>query len=147
MTTIDRRALLRGMAALGATAAFPDAIKQALAIPASGTTGTIQDVQHIVVLMQENRSFDHYFGTLRGVRGFSDPRAVKLSGSGNPVYQQPNVNAQSVVQSPPTILPFHPTAANMGQQFLGGLPHAWADAHAAWNIGNNDRWIPSKGKN
>lgn len=35
-------------------------------------TGTIQDVQHVVILMQENRSFDHYFGALKGVHGFND---------------------------------------------------------------------------
>ena len=28
--------------------------------------------------MQENRSFDHYFGTLAGVRGFDDPNAMNL---------------------------------------------------------------------
>jgi len=146
MTTIDRRAVLRGIAGLGATAAFPDSIRQALAIPANGATGTIEDVKHIVVLMQENRSFDHYFGTLRGVRGFSDPRAVKLYGSGRPVFQQPNVNAQGVPQTPGTIVPFHPSEDNLGQQFLTGLPHGWPDAHAAWNNGHNDRWIPAKGK-
>ena len=47
----------------------------------------IKDVEHIVVLMQENRSFDHYFGTLRGVRGFGDPRPVELP-SGKPVWHQ-----------------------------------------------------------
>ncbi len=146
MTTVDRRAILRGIAGLGATAALPDSIKQALAISANGATGTIQDVKHIVVLMQENRSFDHYFGTLRGVRGFSDPRAVKLYGSGNNVFQQPNLNAQGVLQTPNTILPFHPSEANLGQQFLTGLPHGWPDAHAAWNKGHNDRWVPAKGK-
>ena len=146
MSTIDRRSLLRGLAAMGATAALPDSIQQALAIAPAGQTGTLEDVKHIVVLMQENRSFDHYFGTLRGVRGFSDPRAVKLYGSGAPVFQQPNLNSQGATQSPAAILPFHPSAANLGQQFLGGLPHAWADAHAAWNGGRNDRWVPAKGK-
>jgi len=52
---------------------------RALEIPAHHRTGTIADVEHIVILMQENRSFDHYFGTLRGVRGFGDPRAVTLA--------------------------------------------------------------------
>ena len=36
-------------------------------------------IQHFIFLMQENRPFDHHFGTLRGVRGFSDPRAVKIN--------------------------------------------------------------------
>ena len=34
----------------------------------------LTDIDHIVILMQENRSFDHYFGTMRGVRGYGDPR-------------------------------------------------------------------------
>ncbi|PZP30927.1 MAG: phospholipase C, phosphocholine-specific [Roseateles depolymerans] len=143
---MDRRAVLRGMAGAGATAALPDSIRQALAIPAKTVTGTIQDVKHIVVLMQENRSFDHYFGTLRGVRGFGDPRAVKQYGSGKSIFEQPNLNSAGTVQTPATILPFHPAAANLGQQFLTGLPHAWADAHKAWNDGHNDRWVPAKGK-
>ena len=146
MTKIDRRAMLRGLAGAGAVAALPDSIQQALAIAPQGSTGTINDVQHIVVLMQENRSFDHYFGTLRGVRGFSDPRAVRQYGSGKSIFEQPNLNSAGATQSPPTLLPFHPTAANLGQQFLTGLPHAWADAHKAWNNGHNDRWVPAKGK-
>ncbi len=58
-----------GAAALGL---FPPSIRRALAIPANRRTGTIKDVEHVVILMQENRSFDHYFGTLVGVRGFGD---------------------------------------------------------------------------
>ena len=52
---------------------MPLDLSRALAIPAHNRTGTIADVEHIVILMQENRSFDHYFGTMRGVRGFADP--------------------------------------------------------------------------
>ena len=44
-------------------AALPLDLSRALAIPAHNRTGTIEDVEHIVILMQENRSFDHYFGT------------------------------------------------------------------------------------
>src|SRR5215510_14887515 len=54
-------------------------IAKALSIPANNTTGTIQDVKHVVILMQENRPVDHHFGTIRGVRGFSDPRAVNIN--------------------------------------------------------------------
>ena len=75
MSNPDRRHFLRAVAGTaGATAAltsFPPAIARALSIPANRRTGTIRDVEHIVVLMQENRSFDHYFGTLNGVRGFA----------------------------------------------------------------------------
>jgi phospholipase C len=123
-----------GAAALGA--AFPESILRALAIEPKIVTGTIKDVKHIVVLMQENRSFDHYLGTLRGVRGFDDPRAVTLP-SGNPVFQQPN--------GANTVLPFRPPQPFLGYQFAGDLPHNWSDAHGAWNGGNNDNWVAAKG--
>src|SRR5580700_6352652 len=69
------------MQLMGATtfAAMQSNIAKALAIPANNRTGTIQDVEHVVILMQENRPFDHHFGTLRGVRGYNDPRAVKIN--------------------------------------------------------------------
>jgi phospholipase C len=89
--------------------------------------GTIDDIEHIVVLMQENRSFDHCFGTLRGVRGYGDPRAMRLP-SGNPVFYQP-VGASYV-------LPFHPTAPDLGLVFIQVLAHDWDNTHLAWNQGN-----------
>src|SRR5271169_4439542 len=49
----------------------------------------LSDIEHIVILMQENRSFDHYFGTLSGVRGFGDANAVLLP-DGRPVFYQPD---------------------------------------------------------
>ena len=66
-----------GMTAIAST--LKTNIAKALEIPANNRTGTIRDVEHIVILMQENRPFDHHFGTLRGVRGFSDPRAVNIN--------------------------------------------------------------------
>jgi len=74
----DRRAFLKLLAGGALASAFPASIKRALAIPAHRRSDTLADVEHVVVLMQENRSFDHYFGALRGVRGFGDPRAVRL---------------------------------------------------------------------
>jgi phospholipase C len=133
---IDRRRFVQMLSAGAVASGFPASIKQALAIPAHHRTGTIEDIEHIVILMQENRSFDHYFGTLRGVRGFDDPRAVKLS-SGASVWQQP-LGAGHVA-------PFHPDATNLGLQFLEDLPHSWADTQKAWNAGQYDQWIPNKG--
>src|ERR1700736_814533 len=78
MSTTDRRKFLQlmGMTAMASTLKVN--IAKALAIPANNRTGSIRDVEHIVILTQENRPFDHHFGTLRGVRGFSDPRAVDI---------------------------------------------------------------------
>jgi phospholipase C len=118
---------------------FPASIARALAIPANNRTGTIRDVEHIVFMMQENRSFDHYFGTLRGVRGFGDPRTVRLP-SGNSVWHQPDPSNPDGF-----VLPFHPGAPNLGLQFLEDLAHDWTTTHAAWNNGNYDQWVPNKG--
>jgi phospholipase C len=132
----DRRTFLQLLTSGAAAAAFPSSIGRALAIPANHRTGSIADVEHIVFMMQENRSFDHYFGTLRGVRGYGDPRAVKLP-SGDPVWQQPNGSSY--------VLPFHPPAPNLGLQFLEDLAHDWTTTHDAWNTGKYDQWVPSKG--
>src|SRR6478736_1803634 len=77
----------------GLSAVLPASIQRALAIdPPSGSS--YLDGQHVVILMQENRSFDHCFGSLRGVRGFDDPRAITLS-NGNPVWLQSNASGQT----------------------------------------------------
>jgi phospholipase C len=132
----SRRHLLQLIAAGAAVGALPKSIARALAIPAHHRTGTIEDVEHIIILTQENRSFDHYFGTMRGVRGFADPRAVKLP-SGKPVWYQPHGDSE--------LLPFRPPVENVGLTFLQDPPHGWNDTHAAWNLGNHDQWVPNKG--
>jgi len=140
MTSKNRRDFLRFTAgSIGAAAAaslLPPAIRKALALPANNRTGTIQDIEHIVILMQENRSFDHYFGTLRGVRGFGDPRPIDLPG-GNPVWMQPNGAG--------FVMPFRPHAGDLGLQYMQGTPHNWPDSHGAWNHGRYDAWVPNKG--
>ena len=134
---VDRRSFLKFLSSAALAATFPESIAKALSIGPSRHTGTIADVEHIVILMQENRSFDHYFGTLSGVRGFGDPRVVSLP-SGKPVWYQPDTDGGYT-------LPFHPTAPNLGLQFLGDLAHDWKTTHDAWNEGNYDRWVPTKG--
>ena len=140
MTDQNRRDFLRLAAQSTAAAAglglFPAGIRKALALPANNATGTIQDVQHIVILMQENRAFDHYYGTLRGVRGYGDPHPIKLPG-GQPVWYQPDGAGY--------VLPFHPTAKNLGLQFLEDLAHDWTSTHQAWNQGQYNQWVPAKG--
>lgn len=137
MTSMDRRRFLQLLGSTAAASMLPASIARALEIPANRRSGTIEDIEHIVILMQENRSFDHYFGSLRGVRGFGDPRPVNLS-TGNPVWYQPNGSSEYV-------LPFHPTAPDMGLQFLEDLAHDWTSTHGAWNQGHYDQWVPNKG--
>jgi phospholipase C len=135
MTSSNRRTFLKLMGSPVLAAALPPGIARALSIPANHRTGTIRDVEHIVILTQENRSFDHYFGTMRGVRGFADPFPVKLP-SGLDVWHQPNGAG--------VVMPFRPFD-DMGMRFLPDPPHGWNDGHAAWNEGRYDRWIPNKG--
>jgi phospholipase C len=136
--TLDRRRLL---AAAAASAALPAAIARAKAIPAHVRAGTIADVEHVVIFMQENRGFDHYFGALAGVRGFSDPHPVPLAG-GRTVWTQANkAGAQ-----PALIAPFRlDTVADPALMRTDGTPHNWHDAQDAWNEGRLDGWPAAKG--
>jgi phospholipase C len=132
----DRRTFLQLLSSAALSAAFPASISRALSIPANNQTGTIKDVEHIIFMMQENRSFDHYFGTLRGVRGYGDPRTIPLP-NGNQVWYQPNGDTY--------LLPFHPGAPNLGLQFIEDLAHDWTSTHQAWDAGKYDQWVPNKG--
>src|SRR6201985_1784298 len=79
MKNTDRREFLQ-LLGMGAVAgSLYASIAQALPIPANNRPRSIRDVEHIVILMQENRPFDHHFGTLKGVRGFNDPRAIQIN--------------------------------------------------------------------
>jgi phospholipase C len=139
---LDRRRFLQlaggtvaATAATAATTMFSDSIARAAAIPANRATGSIRDVEHIVILMQENRSFDHYFGTMRGVRGFGDPHPAVLP-SGKSVWHQSDGSTET--------LPFRPTVDNLALTFIEDLDHSWDPTHAAFNGGNYDQWIPNK---
>jgi phospholipase C len=135
-----RREFLKYLGTAAAANAFPASIARALAIPANNRTGSINDVEHVVFLMQENRSFDHYFGALRGVRGFGDPRAVQLP-SGKSIWHQPDASNPDGY-----LLPFRPDQPNLALVFIEDTPHDWNDTHAAWNGGVYDQWVPNKGE-
>ncbi|MCC6827592.1 MAG: phospholipase C, phosphocholine-specific [Novosphingobium sp.] len=126
-----RRDFLKAAAVAGAAGSIPASIARALAIPARRATGTIKDVRHVVILMQENRSFDHYFGTMRGVRGFGDRHPVPLA-SGRGVWWQHNGARE--------LPPFHLDTARTNALKVPGTPHSFADAQAAWNQGKFGLW-------
>lgn len=131
MTETTRRNLLRAATAGAAAAAMPPSIARALAIPAARETGTIQDVRHVVILMQENRSFDHYFGTMRGVRGFGDRHPVPME-EGRDVWQQSDGTR--------VLPPFHLDTAATDALKVPGTPHSFSDSQAAWNQGKFGSW-------
>jgi phospholipase C len=126
---LKKAALLSGAAVLGSV---PESIQRAMAIaPPPGST--FWDAEHVVILMQENRSFDHSYGTLRGVRGFGDPRAHVLP-NGNPVWLQTNAEGE-------TYAPFRLNIKETNITWLGGLPHSWGDQVDARNNGRYDKWL------
>lgn len=135
----SRRSFLKKAALLaggsGAWNVLPFSIEKALAIsPDKGTT--FYDAEHVVILMQENRSFDHCFGTMRGVRGFNDPLAISLPDK-NPVWSQPDKTGNRFV-------PFRLDIKDTKATWIGGVPHSWEDQVDARNEGRYDGWIEAK---
>lgn len=130
---LKKAALFSGAA--GVTQFLPGSIQKALAIdPEPGST--FMDAEHIVLLMQENRSFDHTFGTLQGVRGFNDPRAIRLPDN-NPVWLQTNEKRE-------TYPPFHLDIKDTKITWMGSLPHSWSNQVDARNTGKYDQWLAAK---
>lgn len=148
MNVADELTRRRFLALGGATAAagvagslLPPSVHQAMAQPAR--RGGLSAIEHVVVLMQENRSFDHYYGRLRGVRGYGDRQPLRLPDGGS-VLSQPDAAAGRV-------LPFslREQARREGRplsdiQYLGDLDHSWEGSTAAWAQGWYDRWVPVK---
>jgi phospholipase C len=99
----------------------------------------LSDIEHVVILMQENRSFDHYYGTMPGVRGFADPTAIMLP-SGRSVFYQPDpAHPQGY------LVPFHYDTKTTSAQATPRLDHSWRTQHEAWAKGTMDAWIEAKG--
>jgi phospholipase C len=135
----NRRDFLKKATILASSAGMmhlvPEAIQKALAInPEAGST--FMDAEHVVLLMQENRSFDHTYGTLQGVRGFNDPRAITLPGK-NPVWLQSNRQGD-------TYAPFHLDIKDTKATWMSSLPHSWADQTDARNNGRHNGWLDAK---
>ena len=172
MSKINRRTFLQLMGGAAAMSTLQANIAKAQAIPANNAKGTIKDVEHIVILMQENRPFDHHFGTLRGVRGFNDPRSVNihlpLQGGGSApasVFLQPagaaneaagfSVPSGSVggpANGVGVIPPFRvnphsvsPGLTSLGLTYLPGTDHSWNNTHTAWDNGQYDGWASNSG--
>ncbi|MYX25128.1 phospholipase C, phosphocholine-specific [Streptomyces sp. SID8381] len=139
MSPLNRRTFLGSAGALGAAVgldALPAVLREASAAAAGGT---LDSVEHVVILMQENRSFDHYYGTLRGVRGFADTSRLRFPSNAH-VFQQKTLGAAggSVLQ------PWHLDTATTDAQRVSDLDHSWSGTHSAWNNGLYNNWIPAK---
>ncbi|MDB5704703.1 MAG: Phospholipase [Sphingomonas bacterium] len=141
--SFTRRRLLSKAAQFASVAAastlMPPNVQKLLA-QTPRRTGSLKDIKHVVLLMQENRSFDHYFGTMAGVRGFGDPAALTLS-TGRSVFHQPD--AENPLGY---MLPFHIDSFSSNAQNIPSTSHAWSVQHRAWNGGRMDQWLPAHRK-
>jgi len=140
---MTRRRLLGSAARLAALAAasslLPPSVRRALAQDAPRQS-SLRDVKHVVLLMQENRSFDHYYGTMAGVRGFDDANAMKFS-NGRSVFHQPDPDNPSGY-----LLPFHLDTRKTNAQKHPSTSHSFGTQHASWNGGKMDNWLPAHRK-
>ena len=138
-----RRAFLGGAAGAVAAATVLSNLGEtaAEAVTAPRRRGRLDDIEHVVILMQENRSFDHYYGSMRGVRGFGDKTALRLP-SGRDVFHQPDAKRPDGG----FLLPFHVDTTKVDGQDLSDLDHSWEGTHAAWNAGHEDAWVGVKGE-
>src|SRR6201997_3348986 len=94
----------------------------------------LSDIEHVVILTQENRSFDHYFGSYRGVRGFSDQSAA---------FQQPDP-ANTAISPAGQLLPFHLDTSQVNAACTHDISHDWVPQHQSWDNGNMDGFVTSR---
>ena len=125
----SRRRFLQSAAALAALAAGERGAA------AASRPARLSDVDHVIVLMKENRAFDHYFGTLAGVRGFDDPAAIRLA-SGRTVFYQPDAGSDAGF-----LTPFRLDTKRTSAQRLADLDHSFRAQHACWNDGAMDAFV------
>jgi phospholipase C len=123
------------MAGLGTSGALHPAILKALLIEPAAQS-TFYDAEHVVILMQENRSFDHAFGALKGARGFLDKRAF-VKQDGHSVFFQKNNDGKYAA-------PARLDLRNTKSTWMSSLPHSWGNQQEALNNGKYDRWLQAK---
>src|ERR1700675_1381773 len=100
----------------------------------SSACSKLTDIEHVVILIQENRSFDHYFGSYRAVRGFSD-RSVTFQQSDPANTTNPPVGA---------LLPFHLDTSTTNATCTHDITHDWVPQHQSWNNGAMDGFVSSR---
>ncbi|HEY0248357.1 MAG TPA: alkaline phosphatase family protein [Gryllotalpicola sp.] len=117
---------------------LPSNVQKALASgPPRRGRGSLKDVKHVVMLMQENRSFDHYYGTLSGVRGFDDP-TVQRQSDGRSVFYQHDASSPEGY-----LLSYRLNTKISAAQAIPSTGHEWTVQHSALNGGRNDNGLPA----
>ncbi|MFT4074382.1 MAG: phospholipase C, phosphocholine-specific [Asticcacaulis sp.] len=133
----NRRQWLQ-MAAAGLGTATLASLQKAMATPANNKTGTIMDVEHVVIFMQENRAFDHYFGTFAGVRGQGDPRPLRLR-NGHSAWRQPSDEHPDGY-----VMPYWADSKSQNAYVVGGGDQGHEQAVVIVNGGHFDQWGVSR---
>jgi phospholipase C len=134
-----RRDVLKA-GALGAAAAagdLPRFLQDALA--QSPSCGSLGDIEHVVILIQENRSFDHYFGRYRGVRGFADPNAIKQSDNTS-IFAQKDGKGGSLLPYRMDTAVVNPPAKRPGE-CIDDISHQWLMQHQCFDGGKLDAFL------
>jgi phospholipase C len=139
-----RRDVLRAGVAAGALAGVESlaapakVLERVLAAPAK--CGQLSEIEHVVIFINENRSFDSYYGTYRGVRGFRDRAALTLKdGSGKPIFSQPFPGPTGEPYGG-YLMPFHFDTTH-GGECVNDISHEWAAMHQCWNGGAMDQFV------
>ncbi len=142
---IDRRRFLGLAAGTGAAAvlsaigwgggrASASTVNSAASVAPAGSD--LGAVEHVIFLMMENRSFDHYYGTYPGVRGFDDHPAGHLG-----AFSQAFPDNTS---RPPVgrLLPFHLDTVDTDiADCTFDLTHNWLPQHECRNGGAMDSFV------
>jgi phospholipase C len=146
---LTRRELLRAGAAAGVLAGVgslstpADILERALATPARkirNKCGELDQIEHVIIFINENRSFDSYFGTYSGVRGFGDRHAPRLSdGSGKTIFAQP-FPGEAGKPYGGHLLPIHFDTEKNGECVMD-ISHEWKALHECWNGGALDQFL------
>ena len=123
------------LAGLGTSSVLHPAILKALAIEPAAQS-TFYDAEHVVILMQENRSFDHAFGALKGVRGFLDKRTFIKQDGHSAFFQKGNTGKYAA--------PARLDLRNTKSTWMSSLPHSWENQQQAFNKGKYDQWLQAK---
>ncbi|HEY3811018.1 MAG TPA: alkaline phosphatase family protein [Acidimicrobiales bacterium] len=142
--TLSRRSFLAGSTAAGLAGLLPAIVDRAHAAADPSGTGSLSDIEHFVFVMQENRSFDHYFGTLSGVRGFDDPTMLTqtVGGKRYSILEQFGWEPGLGVTAGGYTMPF-PLQVDLTHdgEFLDDPTHDWVPQHQCWNGGRMDSFV------
>jgi phospholipase C len=126
------------------TAAQARLVDDALAVAAS-SQAQLSDIKHVVILMQENLSFDHYFVMLSGVRGLTDPAVPTqtVSGKSYPIFDQFGYQAGTGAEASGYLQPFRLLSDPPLEdgQTTNDIGHSWAVQHQSWNGGALDSFV------